>query len=237
MTQNNSLANEEKKLSFEDMRIRIGDRIQLQLPSSYGEERVFVKVIGFLDHVSLLVTTPDFNAHRPTLREKEKVLVRGFSKQVAFAFDSIIRKVNIFPFSYLHLSFPEKIQGSLVRKDLRIKIRIIASVKQADEVNKDEKSSVIISNLSASGAYVLSKSNIFKKDQRIQITFQIKVHQIDNLMVMNAIVRNVQEEKNEAGAVIGVGLGLQFVEIEPHSSMLLQSLAYQQMIEHPDTVI
>jgi c-di-GMP-binding flagellar brake protein YcgR len=237
MNQNSPSNEEDKKLSFEDMRIRVGDRIQLQLPSSYGEERVFVKVIGFLDHFSLLVTTPEFNANRQTLREKEKILVRGFSKQVAFAFDSVIKKVNIFPFSYMHLSFPEKIQGSLVRKDLRIKIRLIASVKKVEDTNKDEKFSVVISNLSASGAYVHSKNSIFSKDQKIQITFQIKVHQIDNVMVMNAIIRNVQDEKNESNELIGVGLGLQFVDIEPHSSMLLQSLAYQQMIEHPDTVV
>lgn len=226
------------KLSFAEMRIRVGDRIQMQLPSSYGEERIFVKVIGFLDHVSLLVTAPEFSANRQTLREKEKVLIRGFSKQMAFAFDSIIRKVNSYPFSYLHLSFPEKIQGSLVRKDPRIKVRIIASIKKVDSDNPDEKVSVLISNLSASGAFANFKSGVFEISQKIQITFQIKVHGIDNVMVMNAIIRNIVEDAAEGDATnTGTGLGLQFVDIDAQSFLLLQSLAYQQMIEQPDTVI
>lgn len=238
MNQKISNTDNEGKISFAEMRIRVGDRIQMQLPSSYGEERVFVKVVGFLDHVSLLVTAPEFNANRQTLREKEKVLIRGFSKQTAFAFDSVIKKVNTFPFSYLHLSFPEKIQGSLVRKDPRIKVRIIASIKKQEGDDLEEKVSVLISNLSASGAFAHHKNGVFNANQKVQVTFQIKVHGIENVMVMNAIIRNIVKQEDAAMTEsLGTGLGLQFVDIEQQSFLLLQSLAYQQMIEQPDTVI
>ena len=70
------------------------------------------------------------------------------------------------------------------------------------------------------------------------MTFQIKVHGIENVMVMNAIIRNIVKQEDAAMTEsIGTGLGLQFVDIEPQSFLLLQSLAYQQMIEQPDTVI
>jgi c-di-GMP-binding flagellar brake protein YcgR len=236
--QNSTAANDADKLSFADMRLQIGDRIQLQLPSTHGEDRLFVKVIGYLDRASLIVTVPVFNVQRKSLREKDKVLVRIFSRQMAFAFDSEIKKVQSIPYPYLHLSYPEKIQGSLVRKDPRIKVKIIASIKRLSDGNLEEKLPMVINNLSASGGYVSGKKATFKKDQTIQITFQVKVHNIDQLMVVNAIIRSVVDETNATeSVVIGTGLGLQFYDVEPNNFMLLQSFVYQQMIEQPDSVI
>jgi c-di-GMP-binding flagellar brake protein YcgR len=228
----------EIKFTFADMRLRVGDRIQLQLPFSGGDERVFVKVIGYLDNVSLLVGAPVMSASRPSLRENDKVVVRVFSSQKAFAFDCQVKKVNSVPFSYLHLSFPEKIQGSLIRKDPRIKVRIIASAKKVESVNPDEKFSVVITNLSAAGAMVTTNRLLFEKNQKLTISFQIKLHHIDSLMTVNAIVRNIiEEERTEPGAALNISHGLQFIDVEPNSTMLLQSLIYQQMIEQPQSMI
>ena len=104
--------------------------------------------------------------------------------------------------------------------------------------NLEEKLPMVINNLSASGGYVSGKKATFKKDQKIQITFQIKVHNIDQLMVVNAIIRSIVDETNATESVVlGTGLGLQFYDVEPNNFMLLQSFVYQQMIEQPDSVI
>ena len=228
----------ETKFTFADMRLRVGDRIQLQLPLSFGDERVFVKVIGYLDNVSLLVGAPVISGNRPSLRENDKIVVRVFSSQKAFAFDCYVKKVNSIPFSYLHLSFPEKIQGSVVRKDPRIKVRIIASVRKVDSANPDEKFSVLITNLSAAGALLTTTRPLFEKNQKLTVSFQIKLHHIDSLMTVGAIVRNiVEEERSEPGAPLNINHGLQFIDVEPNSTLLLQSLIYQQIIEQPQSVI
>lgn len=224
--------------TFPDMRLRVGDRIQLQLPLSFGDERVFAKVIGYLDNVSVLVTAPVISGNRLSLREHDKIVVRVFSSQKAFAFDCHVIKVSNIPFTYLHLSYPEKIQGSVVRKDPRIKVRIIASVKKANSQDQDEKFSVVITNLSAAGALVTTNRPLFEKGQRLLVSFQIKLHHIDTLMTLNAIVRNITEdERTEPGVGLSISHGLQFVDVDPNSVMLLQSMIYQQMIEQPQSVI
>jgi c-di-GMP-binding flagellar brake protein YcgR len=224
--------------SFADMRLRVGDRIQLQLPVSCGEERAFVKVIGYLDNVSFLVGAPVVLGNRPSLRENDKVVVRVFSNQKAFAFDCYVKRVNSAPFPYMHLSFPEKIQGSVVRKDPRIKSRIIASVKIAGSANPDEKFSVLITNLSAAGALVTTNRPMFEKNQKILMSFQIKLHHIESLMMVSAIIRNISEdERSDPNAALSISHGLQFVDVEPNNTMLLHSLIYQQMIEQPHTVV
>jgi hypothetical protein len=228
--------------TFPDMRLRVGDRVQLQLPVVSGGdgvgERHFVKVIGYLDNVSLLVNTPLLSGNRPSLRENDKIVVRVFSSQKAFAFDCSIRKANSVPFSYLHLSYPEKIQGSVVRKEPRIRVRIIASVKKAGDVIPEEKFSIVINNLSATGALFLNNRPLFQKDQQVIVSFQIKLHHIDSTMVVSAIVRSVTEEvSSDPDAEKKFSHGLQFMDMESNNTMLLQSLIYQQMIEYPQSVI
>ncbi|MCU6435615.1 flagellar brake protein [Undibacterium sp. Jales W-56] len=231
----------ELKFTFPDMRLRVGDRVQLQLPSSLGDERVFSKVVGYLDNVSLLVSTPLTNGYRALLRENDKIVVRVFSSQKAFAFDCYVIKVNSVPFSYLHLSYPEKIQGSVVRKDPRIKVRIIASVKKAGSTDPDEKFSVVVTNLSAAGALITTPRPLFEKNQQLLLSFQIKLHHVDMLMTINCIVRNISEDEhknpNDPHGAPTINHGLQFIDVEPNSTILLQSLIYQQMIEQPQTVI
>jgi c-di-GMP-binding flagellar brake protein YcgR len=241
-------ASEGGKFTFQDMRLRVGDRVQLHLPASLGEERVFCKLIGYLENVSLLVAAPPAVGHRSSLREEDKVVVRVFSNQKAFAFDAYVNKVNSKPFAYLHLSFPEKIQGSVIRKEPRVKVRIIASAKRSTanddgeflRTNDDDKYSVIISNLSASGCMVTSTKSLFEKGDKLQLSFQIKLHLIDSLMTISTQVRSVSEDlrtDTNEGISSVFSYGLQFLEVEPNNTILLRSMIYQQMIEQPQTVV
>ena len=118
--------------TFDDMRLKAEDRLQLEPPQQLSRERFAVKVIGFLRGISLLVTMPiTANGLRLQLMENEKVVMRSFSGQNAFGFACTIQRIGKLPFDYLHLTFPDNIQGSMVRKAPRIKTRIIAAVRDA----------------------------------------------------------------------------------------------------------
>ncbi|MBI1889937.1 MAG: flagellar brake protein [Burkholderiales bacterium] len=227
----------ESRFTFADMRLRVGDRIQLQPPASMGTDRFIVRLIGFFENASLLVTAPAFNGMRLPLREEDKIVARVFSTQRAFGFDCYVVRVCKLPYSYLHLSWPEVIQGAVVRKSPRIKTRIIASIAKPDAGDKAEKLSGVIVDLSADGALVKSRQALGEKSQEISLSFRVNLHNMEAYVTTKAIIRNVfTDEDNEKEDPLRFHHGIQFVDVPQNDKMILQSLIYQQMIEQPHTL-
>ncbi|HRQ48488.1 MAG TPA: flagellar brake protein, partial [Rhodocyclaceae bacterium] len=118
---NKPVAEPPQIFTFADMKLGIGDRLQIQLPAHLQSERAFVRVVGYLENTSLIVTAPSRNGVRLELLENEVLIVRAFSRQSAFAFNCSILRVCKLPFDYLHLSFPRRIQGTVIRKSTRVR--------------------------------------------------------------------------------------------------------------------
>lgn len=230
--------NPEKTFTFLDMKLRIGDRIQLQLPASMGVERYVVKLIGYVDNASVLVTSPVANGMCLPVRASDKIVARVFTSQTAFAFDSTIERVCKIPYDYLHLTYPTVVQGAVVRQAPRIKTRIIASIARSDAVDGDDKLSAVIVNISAHGALICMRQPLDRKQQEINLSFRINLHEIDTLLNIKAIIRNVQTDESKDDAdPLKYQHGVQFLNLQPTENMILQSLIYQQMIEHPHKLI
>lgn len=221
---------------FEAMKLKVGDRLQVQPPALLSPERFIVRLIGFLNNVSLLVTAPtDAKGLRVQLVEGEELVVRVFSSQNAFGFPCTVRKVNKSPFDYLHLSFPVQVQGMIIRKAPRVKTRIIAAV--STDKPGEESASGIISNISANGALLDAKRNLANKGACIRLSFRVNLHNMDAYLTVNAAIRAIFGDdvldKDASGLIHH---GLEFVDLPPNDSVILQSMIYQQMIEQPHTV-
>jgi c-di-GMP-binding flagellar brake protein YcgR len=227
----------ETTFSFLDMKLKVGDRIQLQPPASMGPERYVVKLIGYVDNVSVLVTPPLANGMRVPVREGDNIVARVFTSQTAFGFNSTIERVCKIPYDYLHLSFPGVVQGAVIRKSPRIKTHIIVSIAMSDAADGDARMSGIIVNLSANGALLCTAKPLDKKSQEVTLSFRISLHDVDAHLNIKAIIRNVHadDEKDKADP-LKYQHGVQFLNLQPTENMILQSLIYQQMIEQPHTV-
>lgn len=223
--------------TFQDMRLRVGDRIQLQPPASIGSDRYFVRLLGYLENASLMVTAPIMNGLRVPIREHDKIVARVFSSQKAFGFDCTVMRLCKIPYDYLHLSFPEVIQGAVVRKSPRIKTNIIASISRAEAGDAGERLSGVIINLSADGALVKAKIPLAEKSQTVVLSFRVKLHNMEAYVTAKAIVRNVFTDEDKGnGDALKYQHGVQFLDLQPNDSVILQSLIYQQMIEQPHTL-
>lgn len=221
---------------FDAMNLKVGDRLQVQPPAQLSPERFIVRLIGYVNHTSLLVTAPmASNGLRLQLMEGEKLVVRVFSSQNAFGFASTIEKICKLPFDYLHLSFPSEVQGTVIRKAPRVRTKIIASVAAGKP--GAENASAIISNLSASGALLDARRSLAEKGDAIKLSFRINLHNIDAYLTVNAAVRAIfTDEALDSGGAVLVHHGLEFVDLQPNDSVILQSMIYQQMIEQPHTL-
>lgn len=221
---------------FDAMKLRVGDRLQIQPPVQLSQERYVVRLLGYLNNVSLLVTAPFENGLRLDLREGERVVVRVFAAQNAFGFTSTVNKVCKLPFDYLHLSFPDQVQGMMIRKSPRVRTRIIASVANTNAAEADNASG-LIANISATGALLDARRSLGSKGDLLRLAFRVNLHKIDAYLSVNAAIRAIfaDEATDTSGAPL-IHHGIEFVELAPNDSVILQSLIYQQMIEQPQTL-
>lgn len=221
---------------FDAMKLRVGDRLQLQPPHQLSTERYIVRLIGYLNNVSLLVSAPFEGGLRLGLKEGEKVVVRVFAAQNAFGFNSTVDKICKYPFDYLHLSFPREVQGMVIRKSPRVRTRIIAAVANTHHPDV-ENTSGLIANISATGAMLDGRRSLGNKGDMLRLAFRINLHKIDAYLSITAAIRAIfADEAIDAKGDPLIHHGIEFVDLAPNDSVILQSLIYQQMIEQPHTL-
>ncbi len=227
----------DNKFPFEAMNLKIGDRMQLQLPELLSSDRVIVRLIGYVNNLSLLVTMPrEANGLRFGLLENDNLVVRVFTSQNAFGFSATVSKIIKVPFEYLHLTFPDEVKGVVIRKAPRVRTKIICSV--TTDASGEQSLSGMLVNLSANGALLDSRRAVAEKGNTVKLSFRITLHTVDAMLTVDAIVRAQFADETSGNASSGmIHHGLEFVDLQPNDSLILQSMIYQQMIEQPKTVL
>jgi len=223
--------------AFEAMNLKVGDRLQAQPPAKVSAERCFVRLIGYLQDHSMLITTPaTVNSVRLQLMEGDQLVMRVFSSQNAFGFACDVQRVCKLPYSYLHISFPKEVQGTVIRKAARVKTKIMATVRTKQE--GDANLTGVISNLSANGALMDGLRNMAAVGDSIRLSFRLKLHNIEADLSVLAIVRAVFDDETlkQSGTSLA-HFGLEFVDLQPNDQMILQSMVYQKMIEQPQSLV
>jgi hypothetical protein len=224
---------ERKGFSFADMQLTVGDRLQVECPAGTGMGRAFVRVIGYVDQRSILVTAPLAGKRRIDLVENDLVVVRVFSRENAFAFRASVLRACRLPFHYVHLSFPEIIQGSVIRKATRVRTERPVSV-DVEQRGADATPGTIL-NISASGLLLRTRAAIGDRDSPVRLRFELPLHGVDTRLALDASLRNVVEDPDEDG--IGFQYGVDFHELQPSDHMVVKAFVYQTIIEHPRLVI
>ncbi|HEY3430916.1 MAG TPA: flagellar brake protein [Rhodocyclaceae bacterium] len=229
---------EQKVYSFSDMRLRVGDRLQIEPPATVSTDRHTAKVIGWVDNFSLLVSTPTVGGLRVPFRDGDKVVVRMFTNQNAFAFNTDVMRGIKIPLDYLHLTFPTEIQGAVIRKSPRIRMRLITTVSplppEGNTPLEQERFSAILLNISADGTLIQAKQALTEKGGRLRLAFRVNLHDVDALLTVNAVVRSVFAEEGKVGVMLH---GVQFEKLEPNDQLILQSMIYQKMVEQPQLLV
>jgi c-di-GMP-binding flagellar brake protein YcgR len=237
---NSSETNESNSVfTFDDLKLKVEDRLQLEPPSQLARERFSVKVIGYLRGASILVTAPiAANGLRLQLMENEKVVMRSFSGQNAFGFACTIERIIKIPYEYIHLSFPDNIQGIKIRKAPRIKTRIIASIQYSSS-DSATKVSALISDVSANGVSLESKQSLGAKGDILFLAFRVQLHNVDAYLSVKGIIRAIlsADTSPETQKNGHIRHGIEFQDLQPNDSVVLQSMIYQQMIENPHNVM
>jgi len=227
------------RFAFDDMKLKVEDKLQLQPPEQLTHERLLVKVIGFLRGISLMVTAPfTANGLRLQVLEGDRVIMRSFSGQNAFGFACTIKRISRTPCEYLHLSFPDVIEGIVIRKAPRVRTRIIATVHNNNSDHSNNPVSALISNISATGLALDTKLILGRKGDIIDLSFRVNLHKTDALLSVKGLVRAVvHRETADASSSDLIRYGIEFNDLQSNDSVILQSMIYQNMIENPHQII
>ncbi len=212
-----------REYDFPSMKLKIGDRLQIQLPPPLAQEKHTVRLIGYCEGVSLLVMPPHANGFAMKLVEGENIVVRFFSGEHVFGFTSTLDHIVRFPFEYLHLSFPEKVQGVRIRKFPRIQTRLDATVSSA--ALDGNPLSCAISDISLSGASLTARGDLGKEGENIVVSARLEVLGNTHELELNAAIRSCTGKGTEE-----LRYGIEFQGMDAGNKLVLSSFIYQESL-------
>jgi len=206
------------------MRLKVGDRVQIAPPARVSSARASARVVGWLEGQSFIVTTPQTGSGRLALQQGEVVVVRVFTGRSAFAFRcSVLRNASAVT-DYLHLSFPETVDGVDVRSSPRFRVGLPARITAAAPGAPAEAK---IDNMGSTGALLLCASPLGGIGDDVQLAFDLVLHDVPVSFALNATIRS-----SEPGADHHRH-GVSFVEPAAHDRLVLAAFVCFNMYENP----
>ena len=216
---------------FEDMRLKPGDRLQVQLPATVAEERQIVRLIGYLDKQCVLTTAPGrLERHKP-LVEGDQIEARVFLGQGAYGFVSFVDKIIRLPFEYLHLTFPKTVQGLLIRNAPRVKTEMPVSVTLASG-----SVDAVAANLSATGMMLQSRAPLGKEGDELSITLPLELYQVKSELQLRGKVKTHRIQPRDGGEEEH-RTGVEFLALEPNATLILQGVVHHELSRNPYSVV
>jgi len=216
---------------FDEMKLPVGSRLQLQTSTDQNPERYIAKYLGHIKGVSLLVTTPTVDEKVLFIREGQTFIVRAFTGKTAFGFTASVMRVCNAPTPYLHLSYPKQLHGVEIRSAKRLAVNLIATVQKSGAAESESVPALII-NVTPSGALVAAAQSLGNINDTVLVAFRIKLGPIDGYIETKGIIRSitpVDDATNDNKC--SMHHGMQFNELQQNDILLLHSLAYQKLVD------
>ena len=217
-------------LSLDQIKLNIGDSIQLQFQSDKEQSRCFVTLIGYLEGQGVIVTTPIINGSIMMVREGQDFVVRLFSGKSAYAFTTIAKRVTNAPYPHLHLSYPKEVRGLVVRGSSRARANIICYAA----VEGGSGYACVARDISIGGALIASKDKIGEVGNKITLKFRVKVNDTEHVLTVNCQIRSVNAARATVDEAPTMLHGLSFEDVTSQDTLVISTLLYQNIINAKD---
>jgi hypothetical protein len=211
--------------TYAEMYLKVGDKIPIETIHNHHRPsmRLPAKIIGWLEGNSLLLEIPLKAAKTGLVRLNEQVLLRAFNGQNAFAFSATVIKIEQFPFTYLHLSFPKKISALEVRTSIRqqVSIPVTLTIEGMGDVSGH------IQDLNMTGACVSTPIPL-ADESAIRFTLHFDLHGVAFSLKLESHLRSTKTIQEKDGTIHHQS-GLEFQNLEPNDRLMLSSLLWKEM--------
>jgi len=214
---------------FEEMSAKVGDLLLLQVKAAYGDERCKVRLMGFVVGKTVITEAPRGVGNNVNVREEQAIIVRSFSGKLAYGFSTHAVKVCSTPLPYLHLAYPEFVHKVPVRESTRVTFSIIGTASKLEDETDTESFSVLIVDISTTGAAFMAPGSVADRDSALRIAFRVKIQDIEVMPAVECIVRSCAPV--ESGSNGKHRFGVQFRNLKTQDLLALQGMVYQKMLE------
>jgi hypothetical protein len=213
-------------LSLDQVKLSIGDSIQLQFQSGIEQSRCIVTLIGYLEGQSVIVTTPIINGSMMLVREGQDFVIRLFSGKSAYAFTTMAKRVTNTPYPHLHLAYPKEVRGLVIRGSSRGRTNIICHAT----VEAGRGYACVARDISIGGALISASEKMADVGDPLILKFRVKVKDTEHMLALNCTIRSVNASRPAADEKPTIQHGLSFEDVTSQDTLVISTLLYQNMV-------
>ncbi|MFV1872895.1 MAG: flagellar brake protein [Oleiphilus sp.] len=212
--------------SFADLGLTIGCHLTIETIASARKYQV--SLIGFWDKRSILVSPP-LRDGREVLLDKDTVIaIRLLEGKKVCAFETKIIYRSSHPYTYYHLQFPESVNTRQVRNSERVETQIQVEVDSDFDIVGDWPKPATITNLSKTGARMLSPHSLGEKGHELVLMFELRVSDMNKLLRIPCLIRNIQLDPNsQQNDQVQYIIGAEFLDMNDEHRLSLSSYIYE----------
>ena len=219
-------------MDYSDLKIQVGDPLQLQPRDGEDSRRMHVRVIGYLPGASLLVTTPKIKDKVMIIREGQPFVVRTMVGNRIVGFTTTVLLSCARPFPYLHLSYPEDMEQITVRKAQRVRVKLFASLKNNNpDFHFEKPHPATVVDISTTGALLLSTEQLGEVGDKVMLNCAFKIGGAEKLLSIASLIRNVHVDHSDDLGQDTFFHGLEFDLDKDQDSVALHGFVYEQIVK------
>jgi c-di-GMP-binding flagellar brake protein YcgR len=219
------------RMDYSDLKIQVGETLQLQPRDGEDSRRLQVRLIGYLPGASLLVTTPTVGGKTMIMREGQPFVVRMMVGKRIVGFTTTILRSCARPFPYLHLAYPSEVEQITVRKAQRVRVKLFASLKNSNpDYQFDKPRSATLVDISTAGALLVAGEPLGAAGDTVEVRCALKIAGNEKLLSLPAVIRNVHSERGGEDALNHYH-GLEFNLKDEQDSFALHGYVYEQIVK------
>jgi c-di-GMP-binding flagellar brake protein YcgR len=226
-----------QEFAFEAMNLQVGVRLQIITYRGLKPVPYFSTLIGYVRDEYLIVRVPVDHGAPVALVEGERITIRVFSGTNVCSFACTVERVFDRPLLYVHVSFPDAIQGTSLRAAMRVKVDIPAKVMPAQPDMPALGCS--LTNVSVNGARIEALSGLLEAGDEITLEFAVIPPTYDRevRVRVQAAIRNVSKLRRESDGAEVFAYGVQFLDLNPVHHTMLQNLTYEVLLTDRQSIV
>lgn len=226
----NSASETSGNLPLDQVKLNIGDSIQLQAQSETDNSRYYVTLVGYLVGQSVIVTTPTLDGNLLLMRDGQSFVVRLFSGKSAYAFTALIKKVTNSPFPHLHLTYPKEVRGIVVRGSARAQANIICHAT----VEGGAGIACVARDISMGGALLAAKEQMGSTGEKMLLKLRVIVSEVEHLLTLSCVIRSINVSMTSGSNAPSIQHGVSFEDPSAQDRLVITALLYQNVVNSAD---
>jgi c-di-GMP-binding flagellar brake protein YcgR len=178
-----------------------------------------------MDKRSLLVSHPVIEGRMIYMKDGQRVKVKAMRGKFAYSFDVSVLKCQLAPYPYLHLTFPNQVRCTSVRKAHRITLNAVASVGRAGQRTRVACN---MKDLSIAGMLVHLPRDLTVVGTEVEVAFRLQISGEPVTFDVPGVIRNARDPEDSASQYRACGL--EFAELVRAQRNALQLFIYERML-------